>query len=156
MVAECEDCGRWDELVFVPSGTGGVYLCNNCADTTDGLQDFDPAGVTLPASLESPQALLAKFALHNAAPDLLTALKSVEWTGQSEDGDGNLVPVCPYCDAVEDDGHEDGCLISTAIAKAEGRTNAQAEGVQSVRPSDAEAGQGASQSAEAEGQTEKA
>lgn len=58
--------------------------------------------------------------LFAAAPDLLATLKSVEWSGQDDDGEGTLVPCCPSCGACEDDGHEDLCAVKAAIAKAKG------------------------------------
>lgn len=54
--------------------------------------------------------------LRDAAPDLLAALRSVEWCGQSTLG------LCPSCSATEGQGHAEGCDLAVAIAKAEGRS----------------------------------
>lgn len=77
---------------------------------------------------------LANACLAVAAPDLLAALKSVEWAGESHDRDG-CWPCCPSCGApspeVEMDdqpagapragSHCDGCVLAASIVKAEGR-----------------------------------
>ena len=44
-----------------------------------------------------------------AAPDLLEALKAALWNG------------CPVCCRPRDGGHDDGCQVVAAIAKAEGK-----------------------------------
>ena len=55
-------------------------------------------------------------ALIAAAPEMLDALKSVEW------GYGNFGSAeCPECRAQKADGHDDDCVLGAAIATAEGQ-----------------------------------
>lgn len=56
-----------------------------------------------------------------AAPDLLEALRAVEWSGESHDEDGDPVDACPWCGSVVGDAHDAKCKVAAAIAKAEGR-----------------------------------
>lgn len=59
MSAECMECGRWHELVFVPSGAGGRYLCQYCIDAElNGV--CEKCGETLPAGGGLDQAAIAK------------------------------------------------------------------------------------------------
>ena len=58
-----------------------------------------------------------------AAPEMLEALKAVEWGGEWDDGEGTRHPACPFCDALESSAeHTEDCLVAIAIAKAGGRT----------------------------------
>jgi len=60
--------------------------------------------------------LLSNARLIAAAPDLLAALKSVEWScGIREDG-----CCCRYCGTQDDSGHTPACIVGNAIAAAEG------------------------------------
>lgn len=76
------------------------------------------------------QRILARCRLALAAPELYRALKAVEWgtIGEPDFRDGE----CPACggrcapfghEPVSGmSGHEPGCIIAAALAKAEGRT----------------------------------
>ena len=45
----------------------------------------------------------------------VAALKAVEWVDH-DDGDGDPIPICPWCGAVQwHDGHYDGCQREAAI-----------------------------------------
>jgi len=68
-------------------------------------------GVLIVARTNEKQARL--FA---AAPELLEALKSVEWIKGAGTGDRRY---CPHCKAWEHKGHTDDCIVRAAIAKAE-------------------------------------
>jgi len=46
-------------------------------------------------------------------PDLLAALKTVEWRGSQEFGD-----VCPCCRGMSVGGHKTDCQLAAALAKA--------------------------------------
>lgn len=50
-------------------------------------------------------------------PELLAALKAVEWAGDVCIDSG----LCPSCANSPDEGHEYNCALAVAIAKAEGR-----------------------------------
>lgn len=58
-------------------------------------------------------------ALVAAAPEMLAALKAIEWAAAHEDG----YNVCPFCSAryrKRGAAHRDTCIVGNAIAKAEG------------------------------------
>jgi hypothetical protein len=72
------------------------------------------AGSRLVAAVMSGEANAALIA---AAPDLLEALKAVEWSGS----DGSTRLFCPDCEQHADgERHADDCVVGRAIAKAEG------------------------------------
>jgi len=60
--------------------------------------------------------------LLGAAPQLLAALRNVEWGGQDDDPQGGYVFCCPECEAPRSGGkHHKGCTLAAALAKAEPR-----------------------------------
>ena len=65
----------------------------------------------------------ANAKLFAAAPDMLAALKSIEWGGDDPDEYGDMVACCPYCGAFKQYGqHYADCAVDAAIRKAGGRT----------------------------------
>jgi hypothetical protein len=55
------------------------------------------------------------------APDLLAALRAVEWGGSADCEVGGYEPACPSCDAAKSSGeHHADCKLRAAIAKATG------------------------------------
>ena len=66
------------------------------------------------------QETAANASLIASAPDLLNALRDVEWGGTERDEDGVEVHACPWCGCEKDMGHDSGCGLAKAIAKAEG------------------------------------
>jgi hypothetical protein len=54
-----------------------------------------------------------------AAPDLLSALESVEWGGTDCRYEGEY-PICPSCFAAREDRHYPSCKLIQAIKKARG------------------------------------
>lgn len=55
-----------------------------------------------------------------AAPELLAAVKALEWSGEREWSDGKSGPACPWCDAAQgEDLHLPSCPVGNAIAAAE-------------------------------------
>ena len=66
--------------------------------------------------IESHDEQVANAYLFAAAPELLIALKRVEWI---DDGD-SMGKHCPWCGWYEHAGHADDCLRQFAIAKARG------------------------------------
>lgn len=72
-------------------------------------------------SAHVPSAVMnANAALMTAAPDLLAALRQVEWAGTERDEDGSEFEVCPWCGNQQDFWHLEGCALADAIAKAIG------------------------------------
>lgn len=65
---------------------------------------------------------LANAKLIAAAPDMLTVLRDLEWTGLN-DGRGVTHAMCPACSALKSrgSGHNPHCGLAAAIAKAEDR-----------------------------------
>ena len=57
-----------------------------------------------------------------AAPEMLSALKAVEWAGQTDVAEGGYKDACPMCGEGRRTGHIGDCPLHAAIAKAEGRT----------------------------------
>jgi hypothetical protein len=70
----------------------------------------------LPESLILAAAMAAR-----AAPDMLAVLKAVEFVGERDLEDGYVPAACPFCQGAMDAGHQDGCALAAAIAKAGGR-----------------------------------
>ncbi len=63
---------------------------------------------------------LANAHLVAAAPEMLAALKSLEWAGYHEDH----YPLCPSCGnrkLARNPKHKEDCILANAIAKAEGK-----------------------------------
>jgi hypothetical protein len=56
-----------------------------------------------------------------AAPTMYDALKAAEWSGTTCGDGGPYGDVCPICGGEKAAGHEKGCQLAGAIAKAEGR-----------------------------------
>lgn len=74
----------------------------------------------------------ANAVLYAAAPELLEALREVEWAGLEDDPDGGYYCACPSCGGGHPDdpatpegyvGHTEDCELAAAIAKAEGRSS---------------------------------
>lgn len=64
-----------------------------------------------------------------AAPNLLAALRAVEWAGLEDDPDGGYYGACPSCGGGDPDnpatpedhvGHTEDCELAAAIARATG------------------------------------
>ncbi len=53
-------------------------------------------------------------------PELLKALRDVEWSGNERDEDGVEVSCCPWCGEPEINGHNEGCGLSAALRQATG------------------------------------
>jgi hypothetical protein len=54
-----------------------------------------------------------------AAPELLAELEHAEWEGLGV-GNDQTRPACPRCLNDKQDGHEPGCTLAAALAKARG------------------------------------
>ncbi len=67
-----------------------------------------------------PAVQAATACLIGAGPDMLAALKAVEWSAERR-VEKHPVSCCPVCRGEFSIGHEDDCAIDAAIAKAEGR-----------------------------------
>jgi len=63
------------------------------------------------------QPVKANARLIASAPDLLAALKTVEWRGSQEFGD-----VCPCCRGMSVGGHKTDCQLAAALQKAKGES----------------------------------
>jgi hypothetical protein len=101
------------------SHTPGPWETHWTHDKT-GYPKFYIHGFAADAKRDSP-VMDANANLIAAAPELLTALKSVEWHGHGMNR-------CPCCFGWEASGngetdrhHNAGCVLANAIAKAEGR-----------------------------------
>ena len=47
---------------------------------------------------------------------LLAALKAVDWVDHDDGSDGDAIPVCPWCGAVQwHNGHDDNCQRQAAL-----------------------------------------
>lgn len=66
----------------------------------------------------------------NSFADLLAQVKAAEWSGTEEDPEGGVYGACPACGGGNPEdvrtpeeyrGHDEGCELAAAIAKAEGR-----------------------------------
>jgi hypothetical protein len=66
-------------------------------------------------------SILAAAIAAKAAPDMLAVLKAVEFVGERDLEDGYVPAACPFCQGEIAAGHEKGCALAAAIAKAEGR-----------------------------------
>lgn len=62
--------------------------------------------------------VVANARLISAAPDLLEALKAIEWVATE---DSSREDFCPSCDRLRQYGHTETCGTAAAIAKAEKR-----------------------------------
>lgn len=89
----------------VGSGTDGTMTI----EATDGREACILAELTECVSDDEDRA---NFALMAAAPELLQALKWVEWSNCG---------FCPQCTHGPVIGHAPKCVVGMAIAKAEGR-----------------------------------
>ena len=66
-------------------------------------------------------SILAAAIVARAAPDMLAVLKAVEFVGERDLEDGYVPAACPFCQGEMNAGHQDGCALAAAIAKAGGR-----------------------------------
>lgn len=62
----------------------------------------------------------ANAALLASAPDLLMALRAVQWGGSDRDEHGVEVATCPWCGCEKAMGHASDCGLAMVIARATG------------------------------------
>ena len=55
---------------------------------------------------------------YRAAPELLAALRAVEWVEEAPSGEMGFY--CPSCRAEKREGHYDDCQLAQALARASG------------------------------------
>lgn len=114
-------------VILIVEYTPGKRGAMSIESTDYGLFDKSrpPSGPLAKSGIK--HHLIARFASSNEAhqfaalPDLIRALRAVEWGGTDKDEDGNDISCCSACDADQrDHKHNNGCSLAAALKKAGG------------------------------------
>ena len=94
-----------------------IQEANEARSCIAGVSKWTRGGAERIAAAEANARLIA------AAPDLLEALRGVEWGCEVDAAEGGFIAGCPSCGAERRTGeHHQDCQLNAALTKAEGRT----------------------------------
>ena len=103
-----------------PPGPYGVMLSSHGRGLSIYSRDGWRVAAVLPDHTGGDPVLTrATAALLAASWELRAALEAIEW-GRHGIVRGVVQPICAVCDAAQDEGHVDGCLVEAALGKAAG------------------------------------